>query len=111
YELWRRLPPDDTTVFTTPYAGADEWDHAHEFNVVRAPEKVLLPRRSLSRGVASLSRDIGARVVFLDPMLPLGLIGPHLEAAPYVVVAHGAEITVPGRIPGVTQLGRRVLQG
>ncbi|HTL85277.1 MAG TPA: glycosyltransferase family 4 protein [Acidimicrobiia bacterium] len=111
YELWRRLPPADTTVFTTPYAGAAEWDDAQEFDVVRAPEKVLLPRRSLTRRVNALAHDLGARVIFLDPMLPLGLIGPHLEAAPYVVVAHGAEITVPGRIPGTTQLGRRVLHG
>ena len=22
YELWRRLPPEETTVLTTPYAGA-----------------------------------------------------------------------------------------
>ena len=34
-------------------------------------------------------------MIFLDPMLPLGLIGPRLRAAPYVVVTHGAEITVP----------------
>ena len=33
-------------------------------------------------------------------MLPLGLIGPRLHAAPYVVVAHGAEITVPRKAAG-----------
>jgi phosphatidylinositol alpha-1,6-mannosyltransferase len=98
-------------VFTTPYAGAAGWDEAHAFNVVRAPEKVLLPRRSLIRRVDALACDLEARVIFLDPMLPLGIIGTHLAAAPYVVIAHGAEITVPGRIPGAIGLGRRVLQG
>ena len=44
-------------------------------------------------------------MIFLDPMLPLGLLGPRLTAAPYVVVVHGAEITVPGRLPGSRQLG------
>jgi phosphatidylinositol alpha-1,6-mannosyltransferase len=111
YELWRRLAPADTTVYTTAYTRAEEWDDAQAFNVVRAREKVLLPTRGLTRRVEALARDVGARTIFLDPMLPLGLIGPRLEAAPYVVVAHGAEITVPGRLPVTTQLGRRVLQG
>ena len=26
YELWRRLPATETTVFTTPYPGAGAWD-------------------------------------------------------------------------------------
>ena len=26
YELWRRLPPDETTVLTTPFPGAAAWD-------------------------------------------------------------------------------------
>ena len=28
YELWRRLPPAETTVLTTPFAGAAAWDAA-----------------------------------------------------------------------------------
>ncbi len=31
YELWRRLPPAETTVFTTPYPGAAEWDARQAF--------------------------------------------------------------------------------
>jgi phosphatidylinositol alpha-1,6-mannosyltransferase len=50
-------------------------------------------------------------VIFLDPMLPLALLGPRLTAAPYVVIAHGAEITVPGRLPVTQSLARRVLRG
>ena len=26
YELWRRLPPTETTVLTTAFPGAAEWD-------------------------------------------------------------------------------------
>jgi phosphatidyl-myo-inositol dimannoside synthase len=110
YELWRRLPPDDTHVFTTPYDGTREWDAEQQFHVVRAQPKVLLPTRKLAREVDALARDINADVIFLDPMLPLGLIGPHLTAAPYVVVAHGAEITVPRRLPGTHTLGQRVMR-
>ena len=72
---------------------------------------MLLPTRALTRDVDALAREIGADVIFLDPMLPLGLIGPRLRSAPYVVVAHGAEITVPASVPGLRGLGRHVMQG
>ncbi len=111
YELWRRLPPSETTVMTTPYDGAAAWDAQQSFRVVRTKQQVLLPTRALARDVDALAREIGADAIFLDPMLPLGLIGPRLNAAPYVVVLHGAEITVPGSTPGVRHLGARVLEG
>ena len=37
----------------------------------------------------------------IDPALPLGLVGPTLGGLPYAVVLHGAEVTVPGRLPGL----------
>ena len=111
YELWRRLPPADTTVFTTSFPGAAAWDEQQEFRIERARQRFLLPTRALSNRVDTLARDVGASVVFVDPMLPLGLIGPRLDAAPYVVLAHGAEVTVYGRIPVSGRLARRVLQG
>lgn len=109
YELWRRLPSDETTVLTTAYEGADRFDAAQAFRVVRSRRSVLLPSRSLARDVDALAREIRADVVFLDPMLPLGLIGPHLTAAPTVVVAHGAEITLPAHVAPARVAGRRVL--
>jgi phosphatidylinositol alpha-1,6-mannosyltransferase len=38
----------------------------------------------------------------LDPALPIGLVGPSLHL-PFDVVVHGAEVTVPGRLPGSRQ--------
>ena len=111
YELWRRLPPHETTVLTTAYEGARAWDAEHAFRVERTKQKLLLPTRRLARDVDALAREVGADVIFLDPMLPLGRIGPWLRAAPYAVVAHGAEITVYGHLPAFRQLGRRVLRG
>ncbi len=49
-------------------------------------------------------------MIFLDPWLPLGQLGHRLRAAPYVVLVHGAEVTVPGRLPISRSLGARVLQ-
>jgi len=111
YELWRRLPPDQTTVLTTAYPGAEGWDAAQPFRVVRRPDALLLPTPALARAADDVARDVGASVVFVDPMLPLGLLGRRLRAAPHVVVVHGAEITVPGRLPVSHAAARSVLRG
>ena len=78
YELWRRLPPEETTVLTTPYAGAAEWDAAQAFRVERTREPVLLPTPMLARRIDALAREVGADVIFVDPALPLGALGPRL---------------------------------
>ena len=111
WELWRRLPAGDVTVLTTPYAGAADFDRAQPFRVVRDRDKVLLPTPALAGRIDGLAREVGAGVIFLDPALPLGALGPRLRAAPYVAVLHGAEVTVPGRLPGSRAALRRVLRG
>ncbi|MEY2568872.1 MAG: phosphatidyl-myo-inositol dimannoside synthase [Actinomycetota bacterium] len=110
WELWRRLPPERVTVLTTPYAGAKEWDDAQAFRVVRTRDRVLFPTPSLVRRINALADETDAGVVVLDPALPLSLLGPRL-ARPYAVVVHGAEVTVPGRLPGSSQLLGHVLRG
>jgi phosphatidyl-myo-inositol dimannoside synthase len=110
WELWRRLDPTTFTVLTTPHDGDAAWDAEQAYRVVRAPEPVLLPRPSLVRRIDRLADDVGASTVLLDPALPVGLVGPHLRR-PYGVVLHGAEVTVPGRLPLTSQLLRRVLRG
>lgn len=110
YELWRRLPASDATVFTPRHDGDGAWDAEQRFRVVRARERQFFPTRSLADRIDGLAREIDASVILLDPWLPLGQLGPRLTAAPYVVVVHGAEVTVPGRLPGSRQLGNRVLR-
>src|SRR5271154_3409405 len=100
YELWRRLPPSDTTVLTTSFPDAARWDAQQDFRIVRVRQQVLLPTPAVIRRIDALAREVAADVIFLDPMLPIGLAGPKLEAAPYVVVAHGGEITGYARLPG-----------
>ncbi len=56
-----------------------------------------------------MADEVGADLVVLDPALPLGLVGPSLEL-PYDVVLHGAEVTVPGRLPGSKQALAHVLR-
>ncbi|MCU4184089.1 glycosyltransferase family 4 protein [Acidiferrimicrobium sp. IK] len=110
WELWRRLPAEEVTVLTTPYRDADVFDRQQGFRVERTREPVLLPNPVLRRHIRRLAAEVGAEVVVLDPGLPLGAIGPGL-GLPYAVVLHGAEVTVPGRLPASRQLLRRVVQG
>jgi phosphatidyl-myo-inositol dimannoside synthase len=108
WELWRRLDPRSFVVLTTPHPDAGAWDAEQPFQVVRTDAKVLLPTRGLVRRIDALAEETESGLVVLDPALPLGLVGPRLHR-PYGVVLHGAEITVPGRLPGTAQLLKRVL--
>ncbi|MBM3729724.1 MAG: glycosyltransferase family 4 protein [Actinobacteria bacterium] len=109
WEWWRRLPPDQFAVLTSPHKGAREWDEQQPFRVERVRESVLLPHPLMVKRINDLARDFGAEFVVLDPAVPLGIIGPNL-ALPYVVVLHGAEVTVPGRLPASQQVLGRVLR-
>ena len=108
WELWRRLPAERAVVFTTAYPGAAEWDAAQSFRVVRSHHSVLLPTAATTARIDALAAEVDASIVLLDPALPLGLVGPKLSR-PYAVVLHGAEVTVPGRLPGTAAALRHVV--
>ncbi|HLI01386.1 MAG TPA: glycosyltransferase family 4 protein [Acidimicrobiales bacterium] len=98
------------TVLTAGRTGAELFDDEQPFRIVRSHQPVLLPQPALTHHVRSLAAEVGALAVILDPALPVGAIGPSL-GLPYGVVLHGAEVTVPGRLPPVRPLLARVLAG
>jgi len=98
WEWWRRLPPESFAVLTSPYEGTEAFDAAQPFHIERTREPVLLPHPWMVQRINKMARDVGADLIVLDPALPLGLVGPSLDL-PYDVVLHGAEVTVPGRLP------------
>lgn len=110
WELWRRLPPASFAVLTTRYPGDRGFDAAQPFRIERHGRRILVPTPALVRRIRSLAAEVGAAFVVLDPALPLGLVGPRL-GLPYVVVLHGAEVTVPGRLPSTRRLLAGVLRG
>lgn len=110
WEWWRRLPADSFAVLTSPHPDAAAWDAQQQFTVRRTPEPWLLPHPVMARRIDAMAREHGAELVVLDPAVPLGAVGPSL-ALPYDVVLHGAEVTVPGRLPASRQALRRVLLG
>lgn len=110
WELWRRLPPEDVTILTTAYPGAAAFDRAAPFRIDRIDESVLLPLPSVRDRIDRLADEAGAELVVLDPALPIGWLGPKLRHR-YGVIVHGAEVTVPGRVPGPRHALGRVLRG
>ncbi|MCU1461370.1 MAG: glycosyltransferase [Acidimicrobiales bacterium] len=110
WELWRRLPPDSFAVLTTRHADSAAFDAEQPFRIERSRSRVLLPTAALAGAIDQLADEIGAGLVVLDPALPLGLVGSRLRHR-YAVVVHGAEVTVPGRLPGSRRLLARVLRG
>ena len=109
WEWWRRLPPESFAVLTSPYEGTAEFDAAQPFRIERTKEPVLLPHPWMVRRIERMAAEIGADLVVLDPAVPLGIVGPWLSR-PYDVVLHGAEVTVPGRLPVSRQVLGRVLR-
>lgn len=109
WEWWRRLPPESFAVLTSPYAGTAEFDAAQPYRIERTREPVLLPHPLMVRRIDAMAREVGADLVVLDPAVPLGIVGPSLSL-PYDVVLHGAEVTVPGRLPVTKQVLGHVLR-
>ena len=109
WELWRRLPASEVSVFTHDTAGSAAFDAAEPYRITRAPGKVLLPTRQLRDRVNAQLEADSIDLVLIDPALPLGLLGPKL-ARPYGIVLHGAEATIPSQLPGLRQVMQRVLR-
>ena len=101
WEWWRRLPADQFAVLTSPYRGADEFDAEQAFRIERIPEPVLLPHPIMtSRGRRTGRASSVPNSSCSTRPCRSGSSDPSLEL-PYDVVLHGAEVTVPGRLPGI----------
>jgi phosphatidyl-myo-inositol dimannoside synthase len=115
WELWKRLDPASYVVLTgSSDEGAAAFD-AHQaergVHIERVPASTLFfPTPAALAAVRRCVGDNEVDMVLLDPVLPLGLLGPRL-GVPYGVILHGAEVTVPGRIPGSRAALGRVLRG
>ncbi len=110
WELWRRLPADRFCVLTRPHPEAAAFDAGEDYPIVRSAAPFLLPTPKVLAEIRGLLASVGAELVVFDPAVPVGALGPRLDV-PYGVVLHGAEVTVPARLPGVATVLRRTLAG
>jgi len=113
WELWRRLDPASFAVLTaTSHPDHREFDRVQAergVRIERTATGMLLPSPGLVRRIRETALRVGADLVVLDPAFPLGLVGPSL-GLPYGVILHGAEVTVPGRLPVSRELLAHVLR-
>ena len=115
WDLWQRLDPASYVVLTASSdPGAPVFDQAQAergVRIERVPESTLfVPTPGTLATVRRCVERYDVDLVLLDPALPLGLLGPHL-GVPYGVILHGAEVTIPGRLPGTRRALARVLNG
>src|SRR3984957_5805070 len=115
WELWRRLDPESFVVLTaSSHPDAPAFDSAPAglgVRIERGREPILF--FPTPAGLAHVRRCVHEHdidLVLFDPALPLGLLGPRL-GVPYGVILHGAEVTVPGRVPGARAALAHVLRG
>jgi phosphatidylinositol alpha-1,6-mannosyltransferase len=114
WDLWSRLNPSSFVVLTASSDdGAAAFDAAQAergIRIERVPGKILFfPTPDALDSVRAAVKEHEVDLVLLDPALPLGLLGPHI-GVPYGVILHGAEVTVPGRLPGSRTALARVLR-
>ena len=110
WDLWSRLDPSSFAVLTIDQPGAAAFDAAAGMRIERLRTPMLWPTNAVLGAVRSLAKEVGASLVVLDPALPIGAIGPRV-GLPYAVVLHGAEITVPARVPALRAALKKVLEG
>ncbi len=114
WDLWSRLDPASFVVLTASSDAAaaafDAEQAARGVRIERVPGSILFfPTPQAQRAVTDCVETHGIDLVLLDPALPLGLLGPRLDV-PYGVILHGAEVTVPGRLPAARAALARVLR-
>ncbi|MFH1330852.1 MAG: glycosyltransferase family 4 protein [Actinomycetota bacterium] len=88
-------------------------DEGGDPRVVRHPRPFMWPTRSVRRWVEAQVADFRPDAILFGAPHPLALLGPGLRRAtgvPYAVVCHGAEVFLPGAVPGLRQALRRALR-
>jgi len=82
-------------------------DAPDEPHVVRSGWKFMWPTSRVRGWIAGRVEEFEPDVPLFGAPHPLAQLGPRLGRAfglPYVVMAHGAEVTLPGAVPGLRQL-------
>lgn len=78
-----------------------------EPRVVRSGWKFMWPTSRVREWIAGQIEEFEPDVLLFGAPHPLAQLGPRLSRTfelPYVVMAHGAEVTLPGAVPGLRHL-------
>lgn len=100
----------DPVVYAPAWRGADAFDRAQPFEVVRHPTSLLLPVPAVRRRVVEVAQAYGCDAAVFGAAAPLGLLAPALRAAGVcrvVALTHGHEAGW-ARLPGARATLRRI---
>jgi phosphatidylinositol alpha-1,6-mannosyltransferase len=114
WELWRRLDPESFRVLTARSdPGADSFDQEQRergIQIERVSGSTLyLPTARTLRAVEHAIDGFDPDLVVIDPAFPLGSLVTKLTI-PTALILHGAEVTIPGRVPLAHRSIRRALR-
>ncbi len=114
WELWQRLDPTSFSVLTaTSDPEAERFDLAcarKGIDIVRISNRILFfPTKRIKAAIEAQVTRTGADLVIMDPAFPLGSLAGSLSVR-CVQILHGAEVTIPGRLPLTKSMLRRALQ-
>lgn len=110
-----RQPPGSVVVYASRWRGAEEFDAAQPFTVVRENTRVLLPTPLVARRAARLAREYDCDTVWFGAAAPLGLLAAGLRRRAgirrMVAQTHGHEAgwaALPGARTALHRIGRAV---
>jgi phosphatidylinositol alpha-1,6-mannosyltransferase len=113
HNLAVRRPSGSVVVYAPSWPGAESFDAALPFPVVRHPTRVMLPVPAVLRRATGLLRAEGCDSVVFGAAAPLGLLAPALRragAGRIVGLTHGHEAGWAA-LPGARGLLRRIGDG
>ncbi len=113
HNLALRRPLGSIIVYAPAWPGAEAFDAAQPFPVVRHPTRLMLPSPAVLRRAAAIVAERGCDSVVFGAAAPLGLLGPALRRAGAVRVVgltHGHEAGWAS-LPGARGLLRRIGDG
>ena len=101
----------ELTVYAPQWKGADVYDRAAPFTLVRHPGTLMLPQPGVDRRMRSLIRNHGIETVWFGAAAPLALLGPRARSAGalrVVASTHGHEVgwsMLPGGRSALRRIG------
>lgn len=109
-ELFREFAEDELCVLASGHPGAPEYDAQLPYRVERLSSKTMLPVPRVVRRFEKIADSFLPDLVIFGSVLPLSLLAPvaSRKNIPFVSMAYGADISVPGRLPVVASLQKRV---
>lgn len=108
HEMARRFPPGEVVVHTSWEPGADAFDAAQPYPVVRERARRLLPTPRVAATARALAARYGCDRVWFAAAAPLGLLAGRL-GLPSVATTHGHELwwaALPGTRHALRRIGR-----